>query len=388
MIDPREVAEAVSALLPERRPILHHEPWLTEREERYVVDALRTGGDGYARRLQEALKARCRVDCALAVSSGTAALHLALLALEVQPGEEVLVPASTFVATANAVRYVGAQPNFYDSGLQSSAFLLRQYLSRSTTASGDRVGRVSKSTGRRIKTLIIVHLLGVPSDAVALTEVARSFGLQVVEDACQALGASWEGRPCGSFGDVAALSFNCNKIATANGGGALLTDNPWLAARAQQLASVARVPHSWEVEHDAVAWNYRIPNINAALGLAQLERLGEILSAKRALAGAYVRGCTGVRGVSVGDGVPVNSAGTNHWLVRLELDPRCREDARERVLTELHGRGILARAVFKPLHRLPMYAECERSAGTMWMADSLWKRTICLPSGPELAPCA
>jgi perosamine synthetase len=384
-----EIVEAVRAVLPHRRPLHHHEPSYGALERRYACECIDAGLEGlsFVHRLEAALRTRCGVSQALALSSGTAALQLALLASGVAPGEEVLVPSMTYVATANAVVHAGAVPHFYDASTSISPFSLRQYLAMNTTSAPDRRARVSAS-GRLITTIVVVHLLGLPADVAVLAEVAGEFGLRVVEDACQALGSSRGGRPCGSVGVAAALSFNSNKVVSAGGGGALLTNDEELVDRAWKLSTASRVPHPWEIDHDAVAWNFRIPPICAALALAQLEHLDALLARKSAVAGAYLRGLAGARGCEFAAPLPGSNSEpapvSNNWLVTLLTDEARYPGLRDEVMRGLHDDQVLARGLFKPLHTLPMFSASSRSSGPMHSATSLWKRGVCLPSGPEL----
>lgn len=381
----KDVVSAVKRTLPDRRPIEHHEPWL--KDVGLSVNGCLTHGltdYRYVHKFEERLREICGVEHVIATCNGTAALHMAILAAGVRPGEEVLVPATTFVGTANAVCHAGAVPHFIDCGAHLSPFKLRQYLTNYTKPIEDRRGRLNKETGGRITALIVVHLFGFPAPIVELTDIANSFGLLIIEDAAEALGAKVGNHMCGSFGVASILSFNNNKIVTTNGGGAVLTNDPWIAAKVTQLITTARVKHDWEVQHDEIAWNYRMPNINAAVGLGQLIRFDDILAAKRKLAGDYLYSFIGVGGCKLlepyawGDNTP------NYWLNTLILDINHIE-FREPILKALHEEGIKARAAFTPLHMLPMYKNHPRSDGHMHMAESFHRSAICLPSGPGLA---
>lgn len=375
-----EVVSAVRSVLPDRRPIEHHEAFYGELEIQYVNDCLKSGvtGYGYVKGFEEKLKQVCGVEHAIAMVNGTAALHIALIATGVMQGEEVLLPTMTFAGTANAIIHAGAIPHFIDGGLTLNAFKLRQYLATKTTPAEH--GRVNKETGRKITTLIVVHLLGIPAPMSEIKHVASAFGLKVIEDAAEAIGSKCGNSPCGSLGIAGILSFNNNKTVTTNGGGALLTNDPKIAARALQLSTTARVPHAWRVEHDDIAWNYRLPNLCAAFGLAQLERLDEILAAKQRLARAYSDALSGVRGVGMVGGIP----GSNHWLNALMIDQdHC--GRRDTLLHALHNEGIRARAIFTPLHKLQMYRDNPRSDAEMSSAEAAERGLVCLPSGAALA---
>src|SRR5581483_10872880 len=260
-----------------------------------------------------------------------------------------------------------------------NAYKLSRYLERETTASPDKRGRINKRTGRRISVIIPVHLLGSAADMPRILEVARAYGLEVIEDAAEALGSFSGNSHCGSQGVCGVLSFNNNKVITTNGGGAVITNDEWIAAKCRQLASTARVPHPWLVEHDAVGFNYSMGNINAALGLAQLEQLDTFLARKRALADAYCRACADIRGIHFCGPNP----GSNNWLNAILVDPRWL-GGRDEILQALHDEGILARALFTPLHTLIPYTGYPRDSSLL-TAEDFWKRAVCLPSGVDLS---
>jgi aminotransferase in exopolysaccharide biosynthesis len=221
---------------------------------------------------------------AVLVVNGTAALHIALKLAGVRATDEVLIPALTFVATANAVTYCNATPHFVDSEehtLGIDADKLRTYLTRNTSQQSGQC--VNKNTGKVIRALVPMHTFGHPSDLEGLLAIARDFNIELVEDAAESLGSYYNGQHTGTFGLLGTLSFNGNKTITTGGGGAILTNNPDLASRAKHLTTTAKLPHAWDFRHDEIGYNYRMPNINAAIGCAQLEQLSNKLSAKRNL---------------------------------------------------------------------------------------------------------
>jgi perosamine synthetase len=340
------------------------------------------GGEKFVRQFEAELMAITKSKHVIAVSSGTAALHLALMAGGVRPGDEVLVPALTFVATANAVCHAGATPHFVDvraSDLGILPFKLRQYLAPPTSAFivGDGENRrINIRTGKRIAALVPVHLLGIPG--ASLQTIGTLFDIPIIEDAAQALGSVTEdGRHCGTAGRLGILSFNANKIVTTGGGGAVLTDDDDLAGRVRHLATNAKVPHPSHWYHDEIGWNYRMPNLCAALGLHQLTRLARILKAKRELAFRYIeafRDCESATMIGNGAG--------NNWVNAILLDPRCADD-RDAVLRALLAGGFQARAMFMPLQHLPMFRNCPRQESLLG-AEDIFRRAICLPSTVEV----
>jgi perosamine synthetase len=273
-------------------PVVLHEPRFVGNEWSYVKECLDStfvsSVGKFVDRFEADLAAYTGAKYAIAVVNGTAALHVALRLAGVQPGDEVLVPALSFVATANAVAYCGASPHFVDSeertlGLDPRA--LRDYLSAIAEIRGGSC--VNRATGRVIRSVAPMHVFGHPLDIEGMLSVARDFHLVLVEDAAESLGSTMRGRHTGTFGLMGSLSFNGNKTITTGGGGAIITDDASLAKRAKHITTTAKVPHRWEYQHDEVGFNYRMPNINAALGCAQLEQLAGFVTAKRALFKRY-----------------------------------------------------------------------------------------------------
>jgi len=377
--DPALVMAALREVLPAARPLPLHEPRFAGREWDYVKDCLDTGWvssvGSYVDRFERLLAERCGVARAVAVVNGTAGLHVALMLAGVRPGDEVLVPALTFVATANAVVHAGAVPHFVDSERESLGLDPRRLAGHlDAVAAPGPDGPVNRVTGRRLAAVVPVHIFGHPADMDAVTDVAGRWRLPVIEDATEALGSLYRGRPAGSLARLAVLSFNGNKIITTGGGGALLTDDPALADAARHLTTTAKRPHPWAFEHDRVAWNYRLPNLNAALGCAQVEQLDGFLAAKRRLAARYRERLAGLPGVEMVD-EPPGCVG-NHWLSAILVSDAAARDA---LLVACHAEGLLARPAWGLLHRQPMYADCPRAGLTV--AEELEARLVCLPSG-------
>jgi perosamine synthetase len=235
-------------------------------------------------------------------------------------------------------------------------------------------------TGRRIAAVVPVHTFGQPADMDAVLEVANEFGLPVVEDAAESLGSSYKGRPTGLFGRVAAFSFNGNKIVTTGAGGAIVTEDPALAARARHITTTAKQPHPWAFIHDEVGFNYRLPNLNAALGIAQLEVLPDHLARKRQLAQRYIDAFADCVGAEVY--CERDYAKSNYWLNCLLLD-EANTDLRDRILDTTNGAGIMTRPAWELMHRLPMYRDAP--AMDLSASESLARRIINLPSSPQLA---
>jgi perosamine synthetase len=361
-----------------------HEPEFSERAWTYVKDCLDSGWvssvGAYVDRLERELAQLTGAGHAVATVNGTAALHVCLLLAGVRPGEEVLVPSLTFIATANAVAYAGAVPHFVDSEsatLGVDAAALDRYLAREAEVSGN--GCINRKTRAPIRALVAMHVFGHPCDLDALSEVARRWRLVLVEDAAESLGSTYKGRHTGNVGRLAALSFNGNKIVTTGGGGAVLTSDAALARRAKHLTTTARTPHAWGFLHDEVGYNYRMPNINAALGCAQLEELPRLYRQKRALARRYAESFAGVRGTRFLAEPPDTES--NYWLNAILLAPD-QAAHRDEVLGALNEAGYTSRPVWTLMHKLPMYRHCPRMP--LPVAEALEAAVVNLPSSAKL----
>ncbi|HWA39013.1 MAG TPA: LegC family aminotransferase [Burkholderiales bacterium] len=380
------VLGAVRRVVPAQRgKVALHEPEFRGNEWQYVRECLDTGWvssvGAFVERFEAMLVETTGAKHAVAVMNGTAALHACLLLAGVQRDDEVLIPALTFIATANAVSYAGAVPHFVDSTertLGVDAAKLDAYL-RETAELRDGTCR-NRRTGAVIRGLVPMHTFGHPVDLDEIQAVCARWKLALIEDAAESLGSTYRGRHTGTFGRIAALSFNGNKPVTTGGGGAILTDDPALAKRAKHLTTTARVPHRWSFLHDEVGYNYRLPNLNAALGCAQLERFPDILARKRRLAARYIEAFRDVHGASIA-AEPAETR-SNYWLVTLLL---ARPDLalRDAVLDTLNANGLMARPVWTLMHRLPMYTACPRM--DLACAEALEARIVNLPSSPFLA---
>lgn len=384
--DPQAVLVAVKSVLPHRKNIIAlHEPLFQGNEWSYVKECLDTGWvssvGSFVGRFEKELAEFTGVQSAVAVMNGTAALHICLLLAGVQPGDEVLVPALTFVATANAVNYCGAVPHFVDSEINSFGMdpvKLEAYLKEISNKKPG--GCYNKRTGRRIKAAVPMHTFGHPAELDPLVEVSDRFHITLVEDAAESLGSYYKGKHTGNRGTASAVSFNGNKVITTGGGGAILTNDETLGRQAKHLTTTARATHPWEICHDAVGYNYRLPNINAALGCAQLEQLPEFLKAKRSLANRYQDAFMEVEGVTFV--TEPKDTRSNYWLNSLLLD-RDHADQRDRILEMLNKNGIQARPAWKLMHLLPMYGGCPRM--DLSVAEELVSRIINIPSSASLS---
>jgi perosamine synthetase len=320
------------------------------------------------------------VDHAVAVVNGTAALHMALKLAGVKPGDEVLVPSLTFVATANAVAHCAAVPHLVDSDSHSmglSAEALSAHLEEVAEVTSDGVR--NRNTGKCIAAIVPMHTYGHAVEMIALMELANRYRLPVIEDAAESLGSFYRGRHTGSFGLMGVLSFNGNKIITTGGGGAILTNDAAIASRARHLTTTAKRLHRWEFFHDELAWNYRLPNINAALGCAQLQQLPDFVARKRRLAERYKAAFSQVAGVQFMS--EPKDCLSNYWLNTVRLS-KSDFALRDSVLDVVNGAGYQCRPAWTLLHKLPMYEQCPR--GPLPVAEALEASVINLPSSVKL----
>jgi len=361
-----------------------HEPHFTGNEWNYVKECIDSGWvssvGNFVDKFEFDLAHFTGAKQAIATVNGTSALHICFLLAGVVSGDEVLVPTLTFVGTVNAISYCGATPHFIDSEkvhLGIDPIALNDYLRDSTTIkNGVCINRV---TNRNIRALCVMHTLGHPVDLDAIEEVCQKYHLILIEDAAEALGSYYKGTHVGHRGLLGALSFNGNKIITTGGGGAILTNDIHLAKKAKHITTTAKLQHPWQFQHDQVAYNYRLPNINAALGCAQLEKITEFLHAKRLLMKQYYAAFSMVNDVQLIQ--EPSYAKSNYWLHALLLDESS-STFRDNLLESIMASGIMVRPIWNLQHTLPMYQHCPHMP--LNNAEELVKRLIKIPSSPQL----
>jgi perosamine synthetase len=365
-------------------PLVLHEPSFRRNEWLYLKECLDStfvsSVGKFVDRFEADLSNYTGAKHVVAVVNGTAALHISLKLAGVQATDEVLIPALTFVATANAVTYCNAQPHFIDSEedtLGVDVDKLRDYLNARTEQRESQC--VNLASGCVIRALVPMHTFGHPGNLEGLLALAHDFNLALVEDAAESLGSTYHGQHTGTFGLLGTLSFNGNKTITTGGGGAILTNNADLARYAKHLTTTAKLPHAWEYSHDEIAYNYRLPNLNAALGCAQLEQLPDMLTAKRELFQRYSAAFASVQHVKLF--IEPQQCQSNYWLQTLLLDDD-HADKRDHVLTTTNAAGFMTRPAWTLLHELIPFINCPRMdlAG----AKSLAQRIINIPSSPNL----
>ncbi|MBK8892450.1 MAG: LegC family aminotransferase [Dechloromonas sp.] len=354
-----------------------HAPVFKGRERDYVVDTIEStfvsSVGAYVDRFESDMAAYTACGKAVAVVNGTAALHIALLLAGVKPGDLVITQSLTFVATCNAISYCNAEPVFVDVDrhtLGLSPKSLEAWLTDNAHVDPDGVCR-AKADKRVLRACVPMHTFGHPVELDLLVSVCKRWSITLVEDAAESLGSFYKGRHTGTFGALGTLSFNGNKIMTTGGGGMILTDQA-LGQRAKHLTTTAKRPHPFEFFHDEVGFNYRLPNLNAALGCAQLEQLETFILAKRELASRYAGHFANTSVQFVCEPAGCRS---NYWLNAVICESREQRDA---FLKATNDKGVMTRPIWALMNRLPMYADCRR--GDISNAEWLEARVINLPS--------
>ena len=310
---------------------------------------------------------------AIATVNGTAALHIAIELAGVKPGDEVISQALTFIATCNAISYAGAEPLFVDVDVDTmglSPVALKRFLEENTEKRMN--GTFNKTSGKKISACVPMHTFGFPCRIAEIAEICADWDIALIEDAAESLGSYVGNRHTGTFGSIATLSFNGNKVITTGGGGMIITDDLEVAKRAKHITTTAKIPHPFEFVHDEIGYNYRMPNLNAALGCAQMERLGEFLAIKIKLADKWA-GLFDEKGVKFVSALEGNKA--NHWLNAIILDSR--ED-RDEFLKLTNDNNVMTRPIWALMSKLPMFKDCQTDGlkNSLWLED----RAVNIPS--------
>jgi aminotransferase in exopolysaccharide biosynthesis len=365
-------------------PVKLHEPTFDSNEWTYIkecLDSTYVSSVGkFVDKFESDLVDFTGAKFAISVVNGTAALHIALKLSGVKDNDEVLVPALTFVATANAVTYCNAVPHFVDSEettLGMDAEKLREYLKDTTEQKNGLC--VNNLTGRVIRAMVPMHTFGHPANIEGLISVSKDFNIELIEDAAESLGSYYQGKHTGTFGQFGTLSFNGNKIITTGGGGAILTNNESLARHAKHITTVAKVPHSWEFSHDQVGYNYRMPNINAALGCAQLEQISSKIKSKRDLFKKYKSEFSKIKGIKLFE-EPKQSK-SNYWLQSIILE-KDQVGQRDLILEKTNDAGYMTRPAWNLLCDLTPFNLSPKM--DLSIAKLIQTRLINIPSSPNL----
>lgn len=354
-----------------------HEPRFRGNERKYVTDTIDStfvsSVGAYVDRFEVMMQEITRASKAVAVVNGTALLQVALRLAGVRAGEEVITQALSFIATANAIAYNGAIPIFLDVDLDTmglSPRALEEFLEEFGELREE--GCYNKFSGKRIAACMPMHTFGFPTHLDELLYICKKWNIPLVEDAAESLGSYYKGKHTGTIGLLGGFSFNGNKTVTSGGGGAIITNDMKVGLQAKYLTTTAKRPHPYEFFHDELGYNFRMPNLNAALACAQLEMLDQFLEDKRSLAGEYAQFFESV-GVKFREELPGTKA--NYWLMCVELNNKAE---RENFLKETNEKGVMTRPIWTLTYRLPMYAHCQRDAQNN--AEFLEERIVNIPS--------
>lgn len=355
-----------------------HEPRFVANERQYVMDAIDStfvsSVGQYVDRFEKMMSDYTGAAHAVAVVNGTAALHISLLLAGVQRDDLVVTQPLSFIATCNAISYIGAEPIFVDidkTTLGLSADALKSFLKSETTVKNGVCFHTK--TGKRISACVPMHTFGHPVEIDVIADVCAEFNIVLVEDAAESIGSFYKGKHTGRFGLLGAFSFNGNKTITCGGGGAIITDNEALAKKAKHLTTQAKVPHAWEFNHDMIGYNYRMPNLNAALACAQMEQLSTFVENKRTTAQAYESFFHTMQGVEFVKEPP--SSSSNYWLNAILLSSKAERDA---FLKYSNEAGVMARPVWTLMNKLPMFKDAITE--TIPHATEIENRLVNLPS--------
>ena len=381
----KDVFNAIINVVGSETPFLPlHEPFFTKKEESYVLECIKStfvsSVGKFVDQFEGQLQEYTGVKHAVATMNGTAALQLAMQLVGVKENDEVIVPSLSFVATANAVKYNGAIPHFVDISKATLSICpnsLCEWLLHVSERRGNVL--VNKTTNRRISALVVMHCFGHIGNIEEIQKVSKDFGLPLIEDAAEALGRFYKGLHACNFGKVSALSFNGNKIATTGGGGAILTNCDQIAGLAKHLTTTAKIKHPWKYVHDRVGYNYRMPNINAALGCAQLEKIDKFVETKRKLFHRYKLAFENVRNVQI-LAEPKGSK-SNYWLQALVLNNELVKH-RDEILNYTNEHGVMTRPCWEPLHNLVPFKNCP--SAPLGSTEMIAKKIINLPSSVSL----
>lgn len=378
----KEIVHFIKSQFPGQDFIPLHVPVFQGNERKYILDTIETtyvsSVGGYVNMFEEMM---CQITGAkhcIAIVNGTSALHIALLLADVKSDDEVLSQSFTFIATCNAISYIGAKPVFIDIDKQSlgiSPESLSDFLSNNTIQNADGF-TYNKHTQKRIKACIPMHTFGLPGRIDEIAEICQNYNITLVEDAAESIGSFYKNKHTGTFGEIGTFSFNGNKTITCGGGGALVTNNPEIAKRAKHLTTQAKVPHAWAFVHDEIGYNYRMPNLNAALACAQLEQLETFIQKKRHLAEIYSEFFKQKNIEFINE---INGAKSNYWLNAILFQDRIE---REGFLKYANDNGVMSRPAWELMHHLPMFSDAQKGdlSTSEWFSD----RLVNIPSSVRL----
>ncbi len=359
-----------------------HRPIFEGNEKKYLVDCIDSNFvssvGAKVTEFEQKIAAFTGSKYAVAAVNGTAALHVALEVAGVKPDDEVISQALTFVATCNAISYTGAKPIFVDVDLDTmglSPTALRQFLKNNAEKRPE--GTFNKISGKRISACVPMHTYGLPCRVAEIADICTDWGISLIEDAAESLGSYIDKQHTGTFGNLATLSFNGNKVITTGGGGMIITNDEDLAKRAKHVTTTAKVPHPYEFVHDEIGYNYRMPNLNAALGCAQMEQLDDFLAKKTKVADQW-SDFFNVRNIEFCDAV--DGSRTNYWLNAIILNSR---EERDNFLKFTNDNGVMTRPIWKLMSQLEMYKDCQTDGlkNSLWLQDRVVNIPSSIPDG-------
>jgi perosamine synthetase len=377
-MDFKKVTDFIKTLYPQMEMIPLHAPVFRGNEKKYLAECIDSTFVSYVGRFVADFEKETAnftgSKHAIATANGTLALHAALILADVKRDDEVICPALTFVATANAITYCSAIPLFCDSEKETlgiNVAVLEEYLHKNTQKN-EKGECINKLTGRRIRACVPMHTFGHPVKIDQLVALCEKYNIIVIEDAAESLGSSYKNKHTGTFGKIGVLSYNGNKTITTGGGGMILTDDDTIAKRAKHITTTAKIPHRWEYVHDEIGYNYRLTNVAAAIGLAQMEKINEYLAIKRNTAQLYADffAANGVHFFTEQENCKVN-----YWLNCVILKDR---QEREAFLEFSNGNGVMTRPIWTLMNKLPMFGNSPKTSleGAQWLED----RVVNIPS--------
>lgn len=356
-----------------------HAPYFGGNEKKYVLEAINStfvsSVGNYVNKFEEMMCKITGAKYAVAAVNGTSALHIALLLGGVKKDEEVITQSLSFIATANAISYCGARPIFLDvdeNTLGMSTQKLAQFLNENAFIN-DQGQCINRSTKKRIAAVVPMHTFGLSCQIDKIVQICQDYSLPVIEDAAESLGSVYRGKHTGTFGRLGIYSLNGNKIVTSGGGGCIITNEETYAVKAKHLTTTAKKPHQWEYNHDEIGYNYRLTNLSAALGCAQLEQLGSFITKKKEISRRYEDFFKDISGVEFI--TPPEENESNYWLNAIKLTSKKERDI---FLTETNNSGIQTRPIWSLLHTMPMYSDCQTD--DLYHSIQLEKRVVNLPS--------
>lgn len=375
----QDLTQFIKSLYPGLDPVPLHAPVFSGNEKEYMQDCIDTTFVSYVGKyvtqFEEMTAQYTGAKHAVAFVNGTTALQIALQSTGVERGDEVITQSLTFVATANAIAHAGAEPVFVDvdkNTMGMSPAALSKWLEANVTMENESKRAVNRNTHRIIAGIVPMHTFGNPCRIDEIVAVADKFNIPVIEDSAESLGSTYKEKHTGTFGLVGILSFNGNKTITTGGGGMIITNDDELAAKARHLSTTAKVPHRWEFAHDEIGYNYRLNNVSASIGVAQMEKLDTYLEDKRRTADEYSKYCQ-FNGIEFVQGLAVSK--TNNWLNAVILNDKA---MRDEFLLYTNDHGVMTRPIWRLMNHLEMFKHCQHDG----LANSIWleERVVNLPS--------